>query len=81
LKGRIVALLIAAVLVVSIVLLLNRGGERHLDQGAVHFLGSTIPAFEPFIAKQLPTAMRELNGRVVTSVSLPPARGVVLLHR
>jgi hypothetical protein len=30
---------------------------------------------------QLPTAMRELNGRVVTSVSLPPATGVVLLHR
>jgi putative glycosyl hydrolase-like family 15 (GHL15) protein len=54
LKGRIVALLIAAVLVVGIVLLLNRGGERHLDQGAVHFLGSTTPAFEPFIAKQDP---------------------------
>jgi hypothetical protein len=30
---------------------------------------------------QLPTAMRDLGGRVVTSVSLPPATGVVLLSR
>jgi hypothetical protein len=30
---------------------------------------------------KLPTAMRDLAGRVLTSVSLPPATGAVLLNR
>jgi Hypothetical glycosyl hydrolase family 15 len=54
LKGRIVGLLILAALVAGVVLLLNRGSERHLDQGAVHFLGGATPEFEPFIAHQDP---------------------------
>jgi hypothetical protein len=55
LKGRIVAPLIAAVLVVGIVLSVARGDDPpHGHQGAVHFLGGATTAFEPFIAKQDP---------------------------
>src|SRR6516165_4908810 len=58
LKHRIAAAVIVAAivaaLVAGIVVLLNRGGERHFDQGAVHFLGGASPAFEPFIANRNP---------------------------
>jgi hypothetical protein len=54
LKGWIVGAVIVAALVAGIVVVLNRGSERHLDQGAVHFLGGASPAFEPFIASRNP---------------------------
>jgi hypothetical protein len=54
LRGRIVGAVILAAVVAAIVVLLNRGGERRFDQGAVHFLGGASPAFEPFIANRNP---------------------------
>jgi hypothetical protein len=46
--------MIVAGLVAGVVVLLGRGGERHSNQGTVHFLGGASPAFEPFIANQNP---------------------------
>jgi hypothetical protein len=54
-KRRVAAVLVLAALLAGAVAVLNRGGGRHRDEGAVHFLGSANRSFDQYTASQDPS--------------------------